>query len=107
MKDCLDKANRYFVDKILQKDYKEIDRSEHTVHISVLDEDNEEHRFTLWTSNAPQSFGCYSGEFNSLHLRFTQEEKDHLWSRFKLEKAKMHMHYKEKRFYELKRELGK
>jgi len=109
MKEKIKEIQDYFINKILDLDFKVIDVSNHTLLIRI---DNE-YEFTIWIANEqfPTTRKPYNSLFNYfVRLEFTDEQAIELdskiWPIVEEAKKKFMLPNKRKLFEQLKIELG-
>lgn len=72
MKNKIKEVHDYFKNKVISGDYEVINNKYHTMQILI----DSEYPFSLWMANKGYSFGVYSGESNTMELKFEKEEAE-------------------------------
>ena len=72
MKEKINEVEKYFKDKLLNKEFEIKEISEYVLRILV----DGEYQFNLWLGNwdIPDNTKCYDGYYNFMMLDFTKEE---------------------------------
>lgn len=99
LKSAVKKLNNYFVEKIVDDDYKVKSVSVYTAEI-VIDDD---YHFSLWIGNGRENLRCYQINDNFMTLSFTDEQKATIFLKLKAIQSK---DFTKKRISELERELN-
>jgi hypothetical protein len=72
--------NSYFVEKLMNSDYKLNSITEHLAKVTI---DNE-YTFFLWICVGSTNFGCYSNDLSFMKLAFSDSEKEQLYNVFQI-----------------------
>lgn len=73
----LNKANRYFVDKILNGEFEVKHFSEHTVNLLI----DKKYFFVIWMSNGWDCVNTYQNEKQTMKLEFSQSEQKAIYEK--------------------------
>lgn len=107
MKNKIAEIREYFVSKMINADYEEVESDRYTMLIRI----DGEYDFILWTSNGKDSLSIYHGldqkfsiAYSFMDIKFTTKEKGLIWRKRmsdKKEKEQKQKELAEKKQYEL------